>query len=296
MTAIANPGTELEVTMSAEDAQAFDRALQVGGAELALRIYILHRQGGYRHLANKEGVHYDTIESYAEDRIDMPKSTVFSHIKRVEVTLQAMNVTAEEMLKAVVAKGQKQKVLLPTTVTRVLQQLPSAELRSGAYKTMQELKGSQTMTDAEYQAEWKKLVKRTMQEQGFAPADGHVPPFPPETVAPATTNGKAVMVEPTKKAPIQANVVSTPEPASAPSVLPGAIAAHSDTAPPLPMFDDNGNETNLPPLKTALTYDGDFVLTATGVDLAIGNFVISLTGEQVEELYDEWNGVDQSGI
>lgn len=155
-------------TMTAEEAGEYHKALREGVAETHLRIYLMDKQQGYAYFADENGRHYANIQEYAEDQLEISQKTVYDWLKQVEVSMDAKGWTIDDLSKIVASRKKRDKdTLLPTTITRKLALLPYPGMRAQAYKTMEELKGSSTMTRNEYDAEWAKLTRNLLVDAGL---------------------------------------------------------------------------------------------------------------------------------
>lgn len=214
-------------TMTAEDAQTHDTWLRASGGQQRVRLYIMQQHRGFQHFAGDDGVRYQNVEDYAKDRLDIAPATVGDWLSQVQVTIDAQGLSIEKLMASVGSK-KKDGILLPSTTTRVLRQLPTADLRKEAVTQMAALKESETMTPAEQRNELPKLVNQLMIRDGLRqkpgrPSKAEIPPA--ETVETVRT------------------VSSPPAPAASLSVPPTATTAPSEQAPAPPTFefDDAGN-------------------------------------------------------
>jgi hypothetical protein len=263
--------TELVPTMTPEDAQEHHKALRGGLGQLHARLYIMHTLKGFMQFADSDGKHYETIGDYAASELDLAKSTAYDWVNQVQVTLDGKGISIEDLTKSL-KSGKKGDALLPTTVTRKLGQLPTAELRQTAYKTMEELKTSQTMTAPEYDREWGKLTNRLMVDAGLRVAPGR-PPKP-------ETNGS--------EAPVVAKTVETPTlPVTSPEDDPGKTVEHSVRAErPEFEFDDDGNATGLKLIDSEIFADR----VVLRVQLEFGVFrKLRIDIDDFKQMYKDWD-------
>lgn len=147
--------------MTQQEAIEYDKAILQAEAMKRIRLYFMWKQGGWRFFFDNKGVQFQSFEDYCERRIDVNHDTAYKWCQQVETTLHARGWKPHHLWTMSTDEIEKGKrVLLPQTVTRVLHTLPTAALRRQAYRTMEDLKTSQTMTDREFDNEWKRLVKR----------------------------------------------------------------------------------------------------------------------------------------
>jgi hypothetical protein len=260
--------TELVPTMTPEDAQEHHKALRGGLGQLHARLYIMHTLKGFMQFADSDGKHYETIGDYAASELDLAKSTAYDWVNQVQVTIDGKGISIEDLTKSL-KSGKKGDALLPTTVTRKLGQLPTAELRQTAYKTMEELKTSQTMTAPEYDREWGKLTNRLMVGAGLRVAPGR----PPK----AETNGS--------EATAVAKTVPTPDlPELSPSVDRGATVEHSERQEF--EFDDGGNAAGLTLIDSDIFADR-VVLRVQATEGVFRKLRIEI--DDFKQMYEDWD-------
>lgn len=187
---------ELILDMTRKEAESLNNEIRASMGKSRIGVYLMHKRQGYKALGFKD------FGDYCEQMIDTPRNTALDWVNQVQATCDALGFSVTNLL---TMSTNEKGTLLPTTATRELRKLPSADSRRKVWEQMETFEAQGLRNPREMAISVKRLVSQFLKKQEPAPT---TPPQSPETESmPAPS---ANTQEPATNAPEQAQERAKP--------------------------------------------------------------------------------------
>ena len=178
--------------MTLQEAEESTGQIKRGIGSAAVHLYAIHEYAGWKAMG------FEDFQAYYEGALDMPTSTAYHWLQRVEASLSVNGCTIDDYL-----GGNREPNLLSQKTAAEIVKLPK-DLRALAYGELETIKASGTRMESQYIHPLRKIVDRLlMQTQPeSAPVTSEVIATPPMT-PPVTKNGKTSKPKPKAAEPVE---------------------------------------------------------------------------------------------